>query len=55
MDVAISLGLYISERNEGPFKDAFITFTSNNRHVIKKVLRPLKQSTKTRDPMKRLP
>ena len=29
MDVAISLGLYISERNEGAFKDAFITFTSN--------------------------
>ena len=29
MDVAISLGLYISERNEGPFKDAFITFHSN--------------------------
>jgi hypothetical protein len=28
MDVAISLGLYISERNEGPFKDAFITFHS---------------------------
>jgi hypothetical protein len=26
MDVAISLGLYISERNEGSFKDAFITF-----------------------------
>jgi hypothetical protein len=31
MDVAISLGLYISERNEGPFKDAFITFSSNPR------------------------
>lgn len=29
MDVAISLGLYISERNEGPFKDAFITFHSS--------------------------
>jgi hypothetical protein len=29
MNVAISLGLYISERNEGVFKDAFITFTSN--------------------------
>jgi len=29
MNVAISLGLYISERNEGAFKDAFITFTSN--------------------------
>jgi len=26
MDVSISLGLYISERNVGPFKDAFITF-----------------------------
>ena len=26
MDVAISLGLYISEKNEGPFKNAFITF-----------------------------
>jgi len=29
MDVAISLGLYISERNEGPFKDAFFTFHSS--------------------------
>jgi hypothetical protein len=27
MDVAISLGMYISERNEGNFKDAFITFS----------------------------
>ena len=27
MDVAISLGLYISERNEGPFKDSFLTFS----------------------------
>ena len=29
MDVAISLGLYISEKNEGPFKNAFITFSDN--------------------------
>ncbi len=27
LDVALSLGMYISERNEGPFKDAFVTFT----------------------------
>lgn len=27
LDVALSLGMYISERNEGPFKDAFISFT----------------------------
>lgn len=29
MDVAVSLGLYISERNVGPFKDAFITFSEH--------------------------
>ena len=29
MDVAISLGIYISERSEGSFKDAFITFSQN--------------------------
>ena len=29
MDVAISLGLYISERNNGPFKDSILTFDSS--------------------------
>jgi hypothetical protein len=29
MDIAISLGMYISERNLGNFKDAFITFSEN--------------------------
>jgi len=29
MDIAISLGMYISERNSGNFKDAFITFSEN--------------------------
>ena len=28
MDVSIALGIYISERNVGPFKDYFMTFTS---------------------------
>ena len=28
MDISVSLGIYISERNEGPFKDAFLTFSN---------------------------
>ena len=29
MDVSISLGIYLSERNTGPFKNMFITFSQN--------------------------
>ena len=29
MEVSVALGCYISERNEGPFKDAFITFSES--------------------------
>jgi hypothetical protein len=29
MDVSVSLGLYISERNKGPFQDCFITFSES--------------------------
>lgn len=29
MDVSVALGLYISERNKGPFKDLILTFSSN--------------------------
>lgn len=33
MDVAISLGLYVSERVEGPFKNHFLTFSSSPKIV----------------------
>ena len=39
MEVAISLGMYISERNEGSFKDMFMTFSSKPQ--IHKLLGPL--------------
>jgi hypothetical protein len=39
MEVAISLGMYISERNEGAFKDMFMTFSSNPE--IQKLMGPL--------------
>jgi len=29
IDISVSLGIYISERNEGEFKDAFLTFSRN--------------------------
>jgi hypothetical protein len=29
MEVSLALGIYLSERNEGPFKDFFITFSRN--------------------------
>ena len=36
MDVSISLGLYISERNSGAFKDAFVTFSAEPQLQILK-------------------
>jgi hypothetical protein len=36
LDVAVSLGLYISERNEGLFKDGFVTFSTSPRLEILK-------------------
>jgi len=36
IDVSVSLGLYIAERNSGPFKDYFVTFSENPMmHYIK--------------------
>jgi hypothetical protein len=40
LDVCLSLGLYISERNVGPFKDAFVTFSARpSLQVLKGNLR----------------
>jgi hypothetical protein len=36
MRVAVSLGLYMAERNEGPFKDAFITFSGTPKLQVLK-------------------
>ena len=36
LDIAISLGLYISERNEGIFQDGFITFSSRPKLEVLK-------------------
>ena len=36
MDVSVSLGLYISERNTGAFKDAFVTFSAEPKLQILK-------------------
>jgi hypothetical protein len=36
MDVSVSLGLYISERNAGAFKDAFVTFSAEPKLQILK-------------------
>lgn len=33
-DIGMSLGLYVSEKNIGPFKDAFITFNSNPQLMV---------------------
>lgn len=31
MDVAVSLGLYLADKQSGPFKDAFLTFSANSK------------------------
>ena len=35
LDISVALGLYISENNNGPFKDSFITFSGKpNLHTV---------------------
>lgn len=45
MDVAVSLGLYLADKNEGAFKDTFLTFSSNPQllHLKGDVLQKMDQ------------
>ena len=36
MDVSVSLGLYLADKNKGPFKDMFLTFSSNSKLEVLK-------------------
>lgn len=45
LDVAVSLGLYCSDKNTGPFKDVFLTFSSKPKFVT--VTGSLSQKVKT--------
>lgn len=45
LDVAVSLGLYCSDKNTGPFKDVFLTFSSRPKFVT--VTGSLSQKVKT--------
>jgi hypothetical protein len=36
MDVSLSLGLYLADKNKGPFKDAFVTFSSKPKIQVLK-------------------
>jgi hypothetical protein len=36
MDVCVSLGLYLADKNKGPFKDMFLTFSEKSKlHILK--------------------
>jgi hypothetical protein len=45
LDVAVSLGLYCADKNTGPFKDVFLTFSSSPKFVT--VTGTLSQKVKT--------
>jgi len=50
MDVAVSLGMYCSERSEGHFKDMFMTFSNNPKlQVLKGTLAQRIQQLETAD------
>ena len=48
LDVAVSLGLYVADKNRGPFKDTFLTFSSEPQllhlqgNIVEKVMQMVK-------------
>lgn len=49
MDVAISLGLYLADKNKGKFKDTFLTFSSNPEllHLKGNIIQKVQQMSKS--------
>ena len=49
MDVAVSLGLYLADKNKGKFKDTFLTFSSNPEllHLKGNILQKTQQMVKS--------
>jgi len=49
LEVAVSLGLYLADKNKGEFKDTFLTFSSDPKllHLKGDVLDKIKQMTKS--------
>ena len=49
MDVAVSLGLYLAEKNQGKFKDTFLTFSSNPEllHLKGDVIQKMEQMVRS--------
>ena len=49
LDVAVSLGLYVADKNRGPFKDMYLEFSDQSKlHVLKgNILQKIQQMVKT--------
>lgn len=49
MDVAVSLGLYLAEKNQGKFKDTFLTFSSSPEllHLKGNIVQKMQQMVKS--------
>jgi len=50
LDVAVSLGLYLADKNKGPFKDTFLTFSGSPEllHLQGNILQKIQQMVKSK-------